>query len=192
MRKQKSDNKQSGNMKVMPFLLVLLIILAVSAGGSFLFFRDKFAFDSSFLADIEARQENKAADMQGKDAGRLYEGGRQESENQDSAVFTQDTQLVTAEDTIRRYMEPYKVRLLDLYMDNEGVLYIDLGEEIKRNFSGSAVEELRLIAGLYKGIKSVVPGCTALKFLIQGSEAESLAGHIDISRPIGDEVAENI
>jgi len=192
MKKPKTGSKLFGIIKDAPFLLVLVIILLLSAGASFFFFKDKFAFDSSFLADIEARQDKKNDEKQEDDSGRLYEGGRQESDTGDSAAFIQDAQLVAAEDTIRRYIEQYNVRLIDLYMDNEGVIYIDLGEEIKRNFSGGAIDELKLIAGLYKGIKAVVPGCTALKFLIQGGEAESLGGHIDISRPIGDEVAENI
>jgi hypothetical protein len=139
-----------------------------------------------------ARQDKKTAEKPKTDSGRLYEGGRQEPDLQDGTLIRQDAQLAAAEDTIRKYIEPYKVRLLDLYMDNEGVIYIDLGEEIKRNFSGGAIDELKLITGLYKGVKAAVPGCTALKLLIQGSEAESFGGHIDISGPIGDELEEHI
>lgn len=192
MKKPLPDNKSSRNMNFGSFLMVLILVFAVSAGGSFFFFRDKFAFDSSFIDGIAARKDKKAVEKAKEDPGRLYEGGRQESDNQDSTVFSQDAQLAAAEDAVRRYIGPYNVRLLDLYIDNEGVIYIDFGEEIKRNFSGGAIDELKLIAGLYKGIKAAVPGCTALKILIQGGEAESLGGHIDISKPIGDEVAENI
>jgi hypothetical protein len=49
-----------------------------------------------------------------------------------------------------------------------------------------------VIARLYKGIKFKVPGFTALKILINGKETESFGGHIDISRPIGEEIAESI
>ena len=192
MKKPSPDNKLFRGKKYGHFLLVLIIVFAVSAGGSFFFFRGKFAFDSSFIADIEARKDRKAVEKPKQGPGRLYEGGRQEADIPDNTVFRPDAQLVAAEDTIRKYMGPHNVRLLDLYMDNEGVIYIDFGEEIKRNFSGGAVEELTLIAGLYKGIKAAVPGCTALKILIQANEAESFGGHIDISRPIGDEIAENI
>ncbi|HBH60705.1 MAG TPA: hypothetical protein DDX85_02970 [Nitrospiraceae bacterium] len=190
MKKPAPGNNQLSKMNIGTFLLVLVIIFVISAGGSFLYFRGKFAFDSSFLADIEARQEKKAADGLKKDTDRLYGGGGKEPGNQDITVLRHDVQLVIAEDTLRKLIEPYDVRLLDLYMDNEGIIYIDFGEEITRNFSGGAIEELKLIAGLFQGIKTAVPECTALKFLIQGSEAESFGGHIDISRPIGDEVAE--
>ncbi|MEW6602730.1 MAG: hypothetical protein AB1499_17295 [Nitrospirota bacterium] len=189
MKRAESENKQSGGMNTVRFLLVLAVVFVVSWGGSFFYFKNKFAFDSAFLADIEARQDRKAAEKAEKESGRLYENGKATG-IRDETVLRQDEQLIAAEDVIRRQIEPYKVRLIDLYMDNEGVIYIDLGEEIKRNFSGGVRDELGLIAGLYKGIKAVVPGCTALRFLVQSSEAESLGGHIDISRPVGDEIEE--
>jgi len=188
---KKTINGLRSKLNFGPFLLVLIMLFAVSAGVSFFFFRGKFAFDSSFITDIESRKDKKAAEGPKKDPGRLY-GNGQEPGNQDSGALVQDEQLVIAEDSIRKYIEPYKVRLLDLYMDNEGVIYIDFGDEIKRNFSGSVLDELRLVSGLYREIKAAVPGCTALKILIGGSEAESLGGHIDISVPIGGEAAENI
>jgi hypothetical protein len=192
MKKLWPDNKLFRDMNLGPFLLVLIVVFAFSAGGSFFYLKDKFAFDSSFIADIEARKDKKAVEKPKKDPGRLYEGSRLETEIQDNTVFRQDAQLIAAEDTIRKYIGPYNIRLLDLYMDNEGVIYIDFGEEIKRNFSGGAIEELKLIAGLYNDLKAAVPGCAALKILIQGMEAESFGGHIDITKPIGDEVADNI
>ncbi len=77
-------------------------------------------------------------------------------------------------------------------MDKEGVIYIDLSDEIKKNFNGDALEELRIVVGLYKGIRSTILDFTALKILIEGKEVESFGGHIDISKPIGEEIAENI
>jgi hypothetical protein len=191
MKRTKSNRRLLSKFNFGPFLLVMVMLFAVSAGVSFFFFRDKFAFESSFIADMEARQDKKAVEGPRKESGRLY-GGGQEPDNQESGALRQDAQLVIAEDSIRKYIGPYKVRLLDLYMDNEGIIYVDLGDEIKRNFSGGAIEELHLITGLYQGIKAAVPGCAALKILIEGSEAESFGGHIDISRPIGGEAAENI
>ena len=123
---------------------------------------------------------------------RLYGDSGRKQDDQDSAVLRKDTLLVVAEDIIRKYVKPYSVRLLDLYMDKEGVIYIDFGGELIKNFKGDALEELRIIAGLYRGIKSTVPGFTALKILIEGRETESFGGHIDISKPIGGEIAEAI
>ncbi|GAB4541165.1 MAG: hypothetical protein Fur0020_10530 [Thermodesulfovibrionia bacterium] len=86
---------------------------------------------------------------------------------------------------VRDYIRPKGVRLLDLYMDREGIVYIDLSNDIMRNFRGDAIEEYNLVSGLYNSIKKAVPTVTGIKFLIDGKEVESIGGHIDISRPVG-------
>ncbi len=77
-------------------------------------------------------------------------------------------------------------------MDKEGIIYIDLSNGLRKNFKGDAYEEFSIIAGLYKSIKTTIPDFTALKILIEGREAESFGGHIDISKPIGGEIAGSI
>ena len=42
---------------------------------------------------------------------------------------------------------------------------------------------------LFNGIRTSVPGLTAMKILIEGKEVQNLGGHIDISKPIGEEIA---
>ena len=174
------------------FLFFLVIAFAASTGASYFYLKERFVFESSFIADIEARQDLAAKQGREKGSLRLYGDSGRKQDDQDSAVLRKDTLLVVAEDIIRKYVKPYSVRLLDLYMDKEGVIYIDFGGELIKNFKGDALEELRIIAGLYRGIKSTVPGFTALKILIEGRETESFGGHIDISKPIGGEIAEAI
>jgi hypothetical protein len=174
------------------FMFVLLISFSASAAAAYFHFKEEFTFESSFIAEIEARQaaaeliKKKRSDM------RLYASAGSASDAGGGQVYRKDTMLVVAEDIIRKHLKPYKVRLLDLYMDKEGIIYIDFGDELKKNFKGDALEELNIIGGLYKGIKSAVPGFNALKILIEGRETESFGGHIDISRPIGEEIAESI
>ena len=192
MKRSKRNNKSRKKQKFGIFIFVLFISFALSTGTSFFYFKDKFAFDSTFIADIEARQDKEKSRGQKKGPHRLYVAGKQEPDFEDNVVLRQDTLLVIAEDIIRRYVKPYKVRLLDLYMDKEGVIYIDFGDELKRNFNGDVAEELEIIAGLYRDMKSTIPGFAALKILIGGKEAESFGGHIDISKPIGEEIAKSI
>ena len=85
-------------------------------------------------------------------------------------------------------MQPYNVRLLDLYMDKNGDVYVDLSDELRKNFNGDASEEYQIIAGLYKNIKTNIPDFKSLKILVGGKEAESFGGHIDISNPIGETI----
>ena len=192
MKKSKPIRKMPEKNRLIPFLFIVTISFAISTSLSYYLLKDKFSFDSDFIAGIEARQEKEEKRMQKKASRRLYGSDKQEYETEDAVVLRKDTLLIVAEDIIKKYVKPYKVRLLDLYLDKEGVIYIDFGDEIKRNFNGDAAEEIQIIAGLFSGIKSTIPGFKALKILIGGREAESFGGHIDISKPIGEEIAKRI
>jgi hypothetical protein len=171
---------------------VLFISFSVSAGAGFFYFKEKFAFESSFIADIESRHALAERIKKKKTDMRLYDADKHISETESTQVFRKDTMLVVAEDIIRKQVKPYSVRLLDLYMDREGIVYIDFGDELRKNFHGDTLEELNILAGLFRQIKAAVPGFKALKILIEGREAESFGGHVDISKPIGKEIAEKI
>jgi hypothetical protein len=186
-RRGKKNNRGKTNNRL--YITVLAAAFLVSMGGSYFYFEQMFAFESSFIEDIESMNGRDKSFTANAGSSRLYET------NHDSAgkgILRKDTLLVSAETIIREYFLVYKVRLLDLYMDKKGIIYIDIGDELKRNFKGDALEELSLIAGLYKKIRSTVPDFKALKILIEGREAESLGGHIDISKPIGEQIVESI
>ena len=191
MKKSKKSRKKRKQRNPWLYPLVLVVAFAVSCGGSYLYFKDLFVFESSFIAEIESRNSGAGPDeLKGK--ARLYETRMQGPAVKGSVILRKDALLVVAENIIRKYFESYKVRLLDLYMDKKGIIYIDVGGELKRNFKGDAFEELAVIAGLYNKIKFTIPDFTALMFLIDGRESESFGGHIDISRPIGEEIAEAV
>jgi len=165
------------------------MIFIISMGASYFFFKGKFSFDSSFIEDIESRQSGANQTERREEPVRLYDGpGITTSGEQGKSADA----LAAAEDALRKYLHMYKVRLLDLYMDSKGMVYVDLGSELKKNFRGDASEELMVLAGLYNTVQAAVPELTALKLLIDGHEAETIGGHIDISRPLGKEIAENI
>jgi hypothetical protein len=185
MKNSKRNNKKNKKKKVWLYPLVLVAVFAISTGVSYFHFKDEFMFESSFIADIESRLA-KSLEKE------VYESGEVDPSITNGMVFRKDTLLVIAEDIIRNHVEPYDVRLMDLYVDKGGVVYIDFGSEIKKNFKGDALEELKIIYGLFNGMKSTFPGFTALKILIEGREDESFGGHIDISKPIGEEIAESI
>ena len=187
-RNRKSDRKTGRGI----FLLVLLISFSASVGAGFFYFKEKVAFESSFIADIESRHALAERIKQKKTDMRLYDAGKHISEAESDRVFRKDTMLVVAEDLIRKQVKPYRVRLLDLYMDREGIVYIDFGDELRKNFHGDVLEELNILGGLFRKIKSAVPGFKALKILIEGRETESFGGHVDILKPIGEEIAEKI
>lgn len=164
----------------------MIAVLFITAGASFLYFKPKFSFESSFISDITSGKSKTSEETENTDPGNLYNGSSsavsEEGGREGSAI-------VIAEDVIRDYIKPYNTQLLDLYVDRAGVIYIDFSDGLQKNFKGDALDEFNMIAGLYAKLKAAVPGFTAMKILIQGKEADSLGGHIDISKPIGEGIA---
>ncbi len=164
------------------YLIAVVLIFVVSAIASFLYFKPKFAFKSSFIEEIESQRLKAKPHEDKKDSFRLYQLPAAESPTGNNETMP----LVTLEDAIKKYIQPYNAKLLDLYMDKNGDVYVDLSDELRKNFQGDASEEIQIIAGLYKTIKTNTPNFKSLKILIDGKEAESFGGHIDISNPIGE------
>lgn len=192
MKNSERNNKKNKKKRVWLYPLVLVATFAISTGSSYFYLKEKFMFESDFIADIESRLADSTDKDDDEDSLRLYESSEHVPSIAGGAVLRKDTLLVIAEDIIRNHVEPYDVKLLDLYVDKGGVVYIDFGSEMKNNFKGDALEELKIISGLFRGMKSTFPGFTALKILIEGREDESFGGHIDISKPIGEEIVESI
>ena len=183
MKKTKKVKRKAKHNR-WPFITVLLIVYTLSAGASYIFLKDKFSFESTFITEIEARQALSEHKKKPEQTGRLYEVPAVKS----GTVPRKGRMLVIAEDTIRKIVEEYDVKLLDLYLASDGLIYMDFSDEIKKNYHMDISQELNFLAGLFTGIRASVPGLTAMKILIEGKEVDSLGGHIDISKPIGEEI----
>ena len=72
---------------------------------------------------------------------------------------------------------PHNVKLLGLYKDEGQMLYIDLSDEVRRNFQGDAMSEYLLLKGIYESLVSNVQDFQDCKILIEGKEIETLGGH---------------
>jgi hypothetical protein len=170
------------------FFFLLFVLFSVSVAGSYIYFKPIFVFDSSFIDDIgEGR--SRSIKSEKKSPGRLYSSNVAEETEWYNAEHRKDSAIVIVENIVRKYLESYSTSLLDLYVDKDGVIYIDIGKEIIKNFKGDAYEEYNVIAGLCSAIKANMPDFTALKIIIDGQEAESFGGHIDISRPIRGDIS---
>ncbi len=187
MKKTKKVKKKAIHNR-WPFVTFLLIAYTFSAGASYIFLKDKFAFESTFITEIEARQALTEHIKKPEQTGRLYETKGSIPAVKSGTVPRKGTMLVIAEDTIRKIIEEYNVKLLDLYLASDGLIYMDFSDEIKKNYHMDISQELNFLAGLFTGIRASVPGLTAMKILVEGKEVDSLGGHIDISKPIGEEI----
>lgn len=84
---------------------------------------------------------------------------------------------------------PRGARLLGVYKGTDGILYIDLSDEFRRNFQGGAFAEFLLLKGLYESLVSNVQDIQDAKVLIEGKEIETLGGHLSLLQPLKDTVS---
>ena len=79
---------------------------------------------------------------------------------------------------------PGDVKLLGLYRDMNQILYVDLSDELRRNFQGDAFDEYLVLKGMYESLISNVQDIQDLKVLVEGKEIESLGGHFYLKYPL--------
>jgi len=109
------------------------------------------------------------------------------------------TQIAIAEAVVEEFLKgpagmktsemPKDARLLGIYLDEDKILYVDLSDELRRNFQGNALTEFLLLKGLYESLTSNLGNIEDVKVLIEGGEKETLGGHLYLSYPLKDMVS---
>ena len=84
---------------------------------------------------------------------------------------------------------PQNVKLLGIYEGPDDVLYVDLSDELRRNFQGDALQEYLLLRGLYESLISNLQDISDVKVLVDGKETETLGGHVYLKYTLKDAVS---
>lgn len=79
---------------------------------------------------------------------------------------------------------PADTRIRAIYVTQEGICYVDLNSNIADKHPGGIKSELFSIYSIVNSVVLNVPEVEAVKILINGDEAETLAGHIDLQVPV--------
>jgi hypothetical protein len=89
-----------------------------------------------------------------------------------------------AADQGRRSSVLKEVRLRALYLDATGTATVDLsaGSPNQKEIRASAEDEFLAVYALVNTLTLNVPEVRQVRFLMDGREAQTLAGHIDLSR----------
>lgn len=99
--------------------------------------------------------------------------------------------LAIAEAVIEEYFRtpangspvPQGVKVLGMYRDANLNLYLDLSDELRRNFQGDALSEFLVMKGMYDSLVANLQDFQDLKVLVEGKEIESLGGHFYLKYP---------
>jgi spore germination protein GerM len=78
---------------------------------------------------------------------------------------------------------PPGTTLRALYVTARGQAFVDLSREVATAHSGGSTDELLTIYTIVTVLTANLPAVTSVQILIDGHEAETLAGHVDLRRP---------
>lgn len=79
---------------------------------------------------------------------------------------------------------PADVKVRELFIDDQGTVYVDFTDGLSRNHPGGPWSEVLTIRSIVQTLTSNVPEIKRVQILIEGRETDSLAGHVDIRGPI--------
>jgi hypothetical protein len=80
---------------------------------------------------------------------------------------------------------PAGTRLRAIYLTAEGNAFVDLSQHVSAAHPGGSLDELFTVYALVNALVSNVQEIAAVQILIEGREVDTLAGHVDLRRPLG-------
>lgn len=79
---------------------------------------------------------------------------------------------------------PPGTTLRALYLNDKGEAYVDLSRDAATAHTGGTRDELLTIYSIVNALTSNLPAVTSVQILVDGKEVDTLAGHIDLRKPL--------
>jgi germination protein M len=79
---------------------------------------------------------------------------------------------------------PDGTTLKQIFISDKGAAYVDLSSEIVKNHPGGSLDEILTVYALVDAITDNLPAISSVQILIDGREVDTLAGHVDLRRPL--------
>ncbi|MQA30431.1 MAG: hypothetical protein GEU82_11440 [Luteitalea sp.] len=79
---------------------------------------------------------------------------------------------------------PPATGLRALYLTEQGEAFVDLSGDVASAHPGGSVNELLTIYTIVHALVINLPAVTAVQLLVDGKEVDTLAGHVDLRRPL--------
>jgi spore germination protein GerM len=79
---------------------------------------------------------------------------------------------------------PAGTKLRTVFFTKAGEVYVDLSADVQTNHPGGTTNETLTVYTLVSALTANLPAVTSVQILIEGREVDTLAGHLDLRRPI--------
>ncbi|MCX6552841.1 MAG: GerMN domain-containing protein [Acidobacteria bacterium] len=71
-----------------------------------------------------------------------------------------------------------------VYVDDSGAAYVDFNSALRTNHPGGSINEILTVYAIVSALTVNLPAITSVQILIDGHEVDTLAGHVDLRRPL--------
>jgi hypothetical protein len=79
---------------------------------------------------------------------------------------------------------PEATRVRTVFVIAGGTAYVDLTGEVASTHPGGSLDELLTVYAVVDALTVNLPSITSVQILIDGKEVDTLAGHVDLRRPL--------
>jgi hypothetical protein len=104
------------------------------------------------------------------------------SDSAERARLALETLIASPPDPVQRTL-PADTVLLALYLLNDGTAVADFSDALSGETPSGIASEQLTVDSIARTLHASLPAARRLHILIQGQEADTLAGHLDLSRP---------
>ena len=86
---------------------------------------------------------------------------------------------------VTRRVVPAGTRLRAFFVDSRGDAFLDLTSDVQSAHPGGSFGEALTVAALVNAVTTNLRAVRRVQLLVEGEEVETLAGHFDVSQPLG-------
>jgi spore germination protein GerM len=79
---------------------------------------------------------------------------------------------------------PEGTKLRTIFVTSRGDVFVDLSRELVTGHSGGSTNELLTVYTIVNALCANLPAVRSVALLVDGKQVETLAGHVDLSRPL--------
>ena len=79
---------------------------------------------------------------------------------------------------------PSGTTLRAVFLTEQGAAFVDLSREVSAAHPGGSINELLTIYTIVQALTTNLPAVTSVQLLVDGKEVDTLAGHVDVKRPL--------
>lgn len=185
-------NDRSIERREWPVAVVVLIIAVLGGSGAYLW----YSMDRTAPSGLAAQQQDAAPTdgpvLQDESIAltlflpvngmleQVSSGVRRQPELQLEARGAAAALLASEQAAMTPVLKDLELRAL--YLDGAGTAFVDLAARGRKDLRASVWEELLAVHAVVNTLMQNFPEVRQVRFLVDGREAQTLAGHLDLSR----------